>query len=504
LATLFAVGCTETEIVYVDRPRFNEPPDAAAGFLGYYTPGEKLTTCGTCHVGAQATWATTAHAGAYDDLVSSGGAEEFCYGCHTVTERGNAVDSAAGYNRVADSAYRDVQCESCHGPGLVHVQEPGTSQPFASIAADTGLTNGCGECHSGIHTPFVEQWKASMHGSPTALSYAGGRAECAACHEGRAALREKFGETADYVEKEGTELQPFVCAVCHDPHGSPNAAQLRAPIDVPTRENLCVTCHARKAVAVPPTNRGPHAAQGLLLIGEAGWIPPGFAYDTAGIVGSHGTLANRRLCATCHVTSFDVTDEATGELILTSVGHRFEAIECLDGQGLPTDGPCTPAERDFRACASAGCHATQDAARAVFQVVQARLENLLDQLWTDVDADGVMDPYPEDGGLLPRVVAQGGESAINLSDQVLTVAEGAIWNAQLAHTSSRPSWAAGTVFGRTFSAARSSGEGVHNPFLLEVLLIASIRAVQDEYGLAQTPSASLAPQFARPASVRMR
>lgn len=496
-------ACTETEIQYVEREPFNPPPDAAAGFLGYYTPGTKQTTCGNCHIGSQTAWVETQHAEAYDDLVGSGDAQTFCFGCHAVSERGNAVDSAAGYNRIADSAYRDVQCESCHGPGLVHVQDPGATQPLASIAADTNLANGCGECHSGVHTPFVEQWKASKHGSPSALSYAGARPECAGCHEGRTALVEKFGESARYIEKDETVLQPFVCAVCHDPHGSPNPGQLRAPIDVPTRENLCITCHSRKGTPVPPTNRGPHAGQGLLLIGEAGWMPAGFQYDSIRIVGSHGTLANQRLCATCHVTRFDVSDAATGAFLLTSVGHRFEAIGCLDAQGLPADGPCAPAERDFRACASAGCHATEGAARSVFQVVQTRLDNLLDQLWFDADGDANMDAYPEDSGLLARVVALGDPANINLTDQVLTVAEGAIWNAQLAYTSSRPQWGGGTVFGRAFSGARTSGEGVHNPFLLEALLIASIQAVQTTYGLA-APPVDLSPQMTAPPGLAVR
>src|SRR5512134_3106058 len=162
--------------------------DAAAGFLGYYAPGEQQTTCGNCHAGGQAAWVQTAHANAWEDLQASGSAQDFCTGCHTVSELGNAVDSLAGYNRVADSAYYDVQCESCHGPGLAHVESVygGTVvRPFASIVVDTAGTNGCGECHAGEHHPFVEQWTQSKHGfGGEAYIEEGGRSPCNTCHEG--------------------------------------------------------------------------------------------------------------------------------------------------------------------------------------------------------------------------------------------------------------------------------------------------------------------------------
>ncbi len=57
------VGCGE-EIIYLDRELFNPPPDAASGFLGYFSMSEKLTSCGNCHVGVQAEWEETHHADA--------------------------------------------------------------------------------------------------------------------------------------------------------------------------------------------------------------------------------------------------------------------------------------------------------------------------------------------------------------------------------------------------------------------------------------------------------
>lgn len=354
-ALLFGLaGCTDEEIVLVDRVVFNPPADEQNGFLGYFSVADKLTACGNCHTSTQFSWQTTAHAGAFETLENSGHAQDFCYGCHTVNESGNALSEAAGWNATQDSSYMDVQCESCHGPGLQHVEGPGAFQPLASLQADTAATNGCAECHSGTHHPFVEQWQESAHGSGPGFDRAATRDRCAPCHEGKTALEEKFLESSRYLEQDDGEPMRITCGVCHDPHGSPNDAQLRAPIDVATTDHLCVTCHSRRGT--PPSSHGPHAAQGLLVLGEnVGWIPAGFQLDTFRIASTHGTEANPKLCATCHVAQLEVTD-SDGNFLLQSVGHLFEATTCLDADGIPTAGPCSVSERDFTACATSGCH----------------------------------------------------------------------------------------------------------------------------------------------------
>ena len=130
--SLLSAGCTDEKIVY--REPFNPPPDAEAGFVGYFTTSDKSTTCGNCHVDHENKWVGTAHADAYASLVNSGGAQDFCYGCHTVSENGNAVSEPAGWNAVQDTAYHDVQCESCHGPGVDHVETPDASaHPLARV-----------------------------------------------------------------------------------------------------------------------------------------------------------------------------------------------------------------------------------------------------------------------------------------------------------------------------------------------------------------------------------
>src|SRR3990170_4160660 len=127
--------CTET--VVRDREPFNPPPDNT--FLGFFDVAEQQTTCGNCHVLHQRDWANTAHAGAISALVGNSDATAGCYECHTVSERGNVVDGPAGYNSVQTDVYHNVQCESCHGPGLDHVQFPdagstATNPPKARIS----------------------------------------------------------------------------------------------------------------------------------------------------------------------------------------------------------------------------------------------------------------------------------------------------------------------------------------------------------------------------------
>ena len=149
-----------------------------------------------------------------------------------------------------------------------------------------------------------------------------------------------------------------------------------------------------------------------------------------------------------------------------------------------------------------GCHADANSARSAFLVVRQRMNTLTDLLWNDVDDDNILEQT--DTGVLPRVLAQaigaGNLNVINLYDGTLTPAEGAIWNAQLARSNERPQWDSFTVAGQNSCAAagcttqnasntshKSSGEGVHNPFKLEALLLASIDYLQTYYGLPGAP-----------------
>ncbi|MGI9628179.1 MAG: hypothetical protein ACR2QM_15205, partial [Longimicrobiales bacterium] len=131
-----------------------------------------------------------------------------------MSELGNSVTGAAGHAALPEDRYHDVQCESCHGPGLTHVQDPDATQPFAGLAVGLDLTTGCAECHQGTHHPFAEEWSQSGH---ALVGFAASREGCDGCHSGNGAL-DRWGIDADYIEKaaaEGGDAIPITCGVCH-------------------------------------------------------------------------------------------------------------------------------------------------------------------------------------------------------------------------------------------------------------------------------------------------
>ena len=431
---------------------------AAANFIGYNQVDQKSTTCGACHTDPQNEWQGTRHARAWATLDSlpDGQAQEFCFECHTISARGNAAtDPNVAYTSTKDMRYSDVQCESCHGAGLEHIDNPGATQPLPTLKAGADLTDGCGECHNGEHHPFVEEWERSGHGTMTAWSPTGPQTNpsCQGCHTGQGALGAMGVDAgSNYLEKGKVATDPLkiTCGICHDPHNATNPRQLRLRIDIADeKQNLCMSCHHKRGEpdlgTGNTTTRGAHSPEGPMLLGEAGWWPPGM--PTGGldkIVSTHGTGANPRLCAGCHVEQYEVTDKETGAFKLNVVGHHFTAIPCVDANGIPVSTDCGTdlTKRRFTACATSGCHASQDQARSAFVTATNRIVNLNNQL----------------KALLAKV-PKGEESS---TDNRFTVAEGSRFNTTLAD---------------------KRGSQVHNPFLMEALLVGSIDAVKLTYNV---------------------
>jgi len=477
VAVVFIASCTTEKIVYRDRDPFNPPPDAQSGFLGYYTVSSKQTTCGNCHVGHQRDWRQTAHAGAWASLVASGAQQASCNACHSLTDKGNAATAPAGYSQVADSAYHDVQCESCHGPGYEHVLEPDLpgNVPLARLrVTDANDQASCAECHSGTHTPFIEEWELSRHSDIRASQ--AGREECAPCHEARAALR-SWGWNVNYLERDSTAavnyFPPTTCGLCHNPHGSPNTRQLRFPIDVASSEqNLCVKCHMRRIEPAPASSYGvrPHAPQGAVYYGIGGYRNPTyFIYDTMQVATTHASgTANQRQCAGCHVVGFTKTDPLTNQTVF-STGHTFRPIPCLVNGQPVGDNSCayTTAARSWKACTGSGCHSSEAIAQTVFTSGRSTLKNLVDVVWVDLDGDESIDAYPVDTGYLAKVKLNQ-PTAFAYTDSIITPAEGAEFNAR--------------TVGEGLYANGDKSLGVHNPFLARALIQANIQELLATYG----------------------
>ncbi|MDE3172084.1 MAG: hypothetical protein KGN74_03330 [Gemmatimonadota bacterium] len=456
VGAVVASSCTSEKLVYRSEPSFTAPPAAAGNFVGYADTVTKQTVCGNCHVEKQAGWAGTLHATAWADLQASGHAGASCEPCHTVNKNGNSATSdSVGWVATHDARYKDVQCESCHGPGLAHVTAPSLSnKPLASIAVDTGTTigNGCGECHNGTHHPFVEEWKQSLHANPEA--HAVGNVSCQPCHTAQGALS-TWGITTDYVERDqvATNPQAIVCAVCHDPHAKNNDHQLRFPIDVPDEsQNLCMKCHHKRGTPdLTAASRGAHSPEGPTLLGYAGWIPPNMSTSgTDTIIATHGSERNPSLCATCHVSRFAVTDPATGSFVFQATGHLFRAIPCLDAKGMPTTGDCDVSQRTFAACTGSGCHGSGDVARSAMLAVEQRFA-LLDSTLT-------------------HMIAKIPANQFSDTDGKYTTGEGVKFN---------------------LSLSRAAGAYVHNPFLIEALMTASIKQITIDYGIPMSDKVNL-------------
>jgi len=79
-----------------------------------------------------------------------------------------------------------------------------------------------------------------------------------------------------------------------------------------------------------------------------------------------------------------------------------------------------------------------------------------------------------------------------------------LWNAALAATDDKPYFLSGKVFGKSFATHMASGNGVHNPFLLQALLSASIDAVRTTYAVPAPPNYNTTIRATMPPGVRMR
>ncbi len=118
------------------------PPRADAGratFAG-------VTSCASCHKAQVAFWKTTVHAHAWKTLVDGGKTgHDDCVSCH-VTGYGEIGGSSLGFTRNLEA----VQCETCHGPGSLHVKADGLEDPPAVQLATPEST--CTTCHNQKHS----------------------------------------------------------------------------------------------------------------------------------------------------------------------------------------------------------------------------------------------------------------------------------------------------------------------------------------------------------------
>ncbi len=242
----------------------------------------------------------------------------------------------------------NIQCEACHGPGGNHYGNTADHRIDKSLDEET-----CAWCHDeGTHHGFPEQWRASVHGNPTTLGYAGGRAACARCHSGSGFIA--FVENGMEELTEAPEPAPIACATCHDPHSAENIHQLRvvgptvlengAVITAGGNGQLCMTCHHARRNAEEYTGPnfsysshfGPHHGPQADML--AGTNVASFGKQ---LPSSPHLYATEDACVTCHMSG-DLAD-ADGNINHVG-GHSFNMVN--PDNGMDHVEACAPCHGD--------------------------------------------------------------------------------------------------------------------------------------------------------------
>ena len=182
-----------------------------------------------------------------------------CLGCHDDALRAKEPGAQGGLEQTIHwkaahprSPAAAQGCESCHGPGSKHVEDPANDtfiRKFTKMAP-RDANAACLSCHT--KSPHT-MWQGSTHDarnlscvtchsvhepkSPNAQLKAASQTElCATCHRVVAAKTKRFSHMPVPEGK-------LECSSCHNPHGSTNVRLLRVGNWI---NESCVSCHTEK------------------------------------------------------------------------------------------------------------------------------------------------------------------------------------------------------------------------------------------------------------------
>ena len=154
------------EAVRQTRLTVDDPDNLSADMVpGVRTVATYVGTekCLVCHKTAATVWAMSAHSHAFATLMArKADADPKCIGCHTV-----GFGEPSGYRREYGAGKLvDVGCESCHGPGSLHVREK-EGDPSINFTYRPLEAGDCQKCHYGeFSRPFDwgQFWPLIKHG----------------------------------------------------------------------------------------------------------------------------------------------------------------------------------------------------------------------------------------------------------------------------------------------------------------------------------------------------
>jgi predicted CXXCH cytochrome family protein len=213
-----------------------------------------------------------------------------CAECHTNISRVFGSSPHARIRLEDTRAAGQTGCESCHGPGSLHIASGGGRAKF--IVNPGKNSTACFECHR----PIEAQFHLPQH-HPVLEK----KMNCVQCHDphGLDILKPAGGlamarpnESCGQCHREQT--RPFVfehpalregCTMCHNVHGSINAKLLTQ-----RDSNLCLRCHAQV--------QGPSVARGQIYIGNVdhtSFLRMGSCWSSGCHTAIHGSNVDIRL-----------------------------------------------------------------------------------------------------------------------------------------------------------------------------------------------------------------